>query len=75
MTEPRQQGSGRRYAARDEVDFVVIGSGPAGGSVARELSRRGFDVVLLEQGRWYQRTDFTHEQPTTGAFVPSTSTR
>jgi choline dehydrogenase-like flavoprotein len=62
MTEPRQQGSGRRYAARDEVDFVVIGSGPAGGSVARELSRRGFDVLLLEQGRWYQRSDFTHDE-------------
>ena len=32
------------------VDFVVVGSGAAGGVIAKELSTRGHTVVLLEQG-------------------------
>lgn len=60
-----QQPAMRRYAPREEVDFVVIGSGPGGGSVARELSRRGFSVLVLEQGKWYQRGDFDHDELST----------
>jgi choline dehydrogenase-like flavoprotein len=58
----QQQEPGRRFATSDEVDFVVIGSGPAGGSVARELTRLGHDVVLLEQGKWYQPNEFHHDE-------------
>ena len=36
------------FRNRDAVDFVIIGSGPAGGSVAKELATAGFDVVVLE---------------------------
>lgn len=32
------------------ADIVVIGSGPGGAAASRELSRRGFDVVVLEEG-------------------------
>jgi choline dehydrogenase-like flavoprotein len=56
------QAAGRRFSPRDAVDFVVIGSGPAGGSVARELTRLGLNVVLLEQGPWYTRADFHHDE-------------
>src|SRR5882672_8537724 len=34
----------------DTVDFVIVGSGAAGGVMARELSQRGLTVVVLEQG-------------------------
>ncbi|MGD9216167.1 MAG: FAD-dependent oxidoreductase, partial [Desulfobacteraceae bacterium] len=32
-------------------DAVIIGSGPGGGTVARELSRQGKKVLLLERGK------------------------
>ena len=56
----------KTYPTDTPVDFVVIGSGPAGGSVARELTRKGFDVVLLEQGRKVGPEDMEHDE--LGAF-------
>src|ERR1700686_4491672 len=40
------------YPTSTEVDFVVIGSGAAGGIMAKQLSTAGFSVVVLEQGGW-----------------------
>lgn len=34
----------------DSVDAIVVGTGPGGASVARELARAGVRVLLLEQG-------------------------
>ena len=56
----------KTYPTDTAVDFVVIGSGPAGGSVARELTRKGFDVVVLEQGRMVGPDDMDHDE--LGAF-------
>ncbi len=39
-----------KYKPTTEVDFVIIGSGAAGGIMAKELTTAGFSVVLLEQG-------------------------
>ena len=50
------------YPTRTEVDFVVVGSGAAGGIVAKELSTAGFSVVLLEQGPHLQAADFRHDE-------------
>src|SRR6478672_1504697 len=57
-----QQPAMRTYAPSDEVDFVIIGSCAAGGVMARELSRNGFSVVVLEQGPWLTERDFSHDQ-------------
>jgi len=51
-----------KYKTTDEVDFVVIGSGAAGGIVAKELSENGFRVVVLEQGPYLTEKDFIHDE-------------
>jgi choline dehydrogenase-like flavoprotein len=39
-------------------DAVVIGSGAGGGVVAAELSAAGKDVIVLEEGGYYNEADF-----------------
>ena len=41
-----------------EADVVVIGSGAGGGAAAYELASRGLAVVIIEEGEYYNRTDF-----------------
>ena len=50
------------FDTRKPVDFVVIGSGAAGGVLAKELSTQGFDVVVLEQGPYRRAGDFVHDE-------------
>jgi choline dehydrogenase-like flavoprotein len=40
------------------TDVVVIGSGPAGSAAAREASRLGAQVVVIEEGRWFAPSEF-----------------
>jgi len=42
-----------------DADVLVIGSGAGGATVAAELAEAGFDVVVLEEGSYYQTRDFT----------------
>lgn len=42
-----------------EADVVVIGSGAGGAAAAYELACRGLAVVILEEGHYYDRRDFT----------------
>ena len=51
-----------KYKTTDEVDFIVIGSGAAGGIIAKELSENGFRVVVLEQGPYLTEKDFIHDE-------------
>jgi choline dehydrogenase-like flavoprotein len=46
---------------RDSCDVCVIGSGPGGAVVAKELAEAGHDVVLLEEGPPFGKRDFTLE--------------
>ena len=50
------------FPTREEVDFVIVGSGAAGGIMARELSTAGFSAVVLEQGPYLQPGDFRHDE-------------
>lgn len=50
------------YPTREPVDFVIIGSGAAGGIVARELSSAGLKIVVLEQGPHLKAADFKHDE-------------
>ena len=50
------------FDTRKAVDFVVVGSGAAGGVLAAGLAEAGFDVVVLEQGPYRTPGDFTHDE-------------
>jgi len=54
--------SGATFRPSDPVDFLVIGTGAAGGVMAKELSTAGFRVVALEQGPYLGVKDYTHDE-------------
>ncbi len=47
----------------EEMDFkahaVVIGTGAGGAAVAYQLARKGLAVAMIEEGRYFQRGDFS----------------
>ena len=49
----------KKFDPATEVDFVIIGSGAAGGVMAKQLAQAGFSVVVMEQGAWGA---YGHEQ-------------
>jgi choline dehydrogenase-like flavoprotein len=51
-----------RYRPETEVDFVIVGSGGAGGILAKELSVAGHSVVVLEQGPWLEQERTRHDE-------------
>jgi choline dehydrogenase-like flavoprotein len=51
-----------RYRPQTEVDFVIVGSGGAGGILAKELSVAGHSVVVLEQGPWLEQEHTRHDE-------------
>jgi choline dehydrogenase-like flavoprotein len=51
-----------RYPEGQQVDFVIVGSGAAGGVLAKELSTNGFSVVVLEQGPYIRPFQFRHDE-------------
>jgi len=59
-------GSGTMSAVRfqqsQEVDFVIVGSGAAGGVIAKQLAVAGFSVVVLEQGPRIEAHEFRHDE-------------
>jgi choline dehydrogenase-like flavoprotein len=64
MKKSATQAQGVRYAPSDEVDFAIVGSGVGGATMARELSRNGYRVVLFEQGAYLHESDFKHDEVT-----------
>ncbi len=41
-----------------ECDAVIVGTGAGGGPVAKELAERGLAVIVLEEGKYFARSDF-----------------
>ena len=54
--------TGVRFKQNDTVDFLIVGSGAAGGVMAKELSTAGFSVLVLEQGPRLEAQDFEHDE-------------
>ncbi|EYF00826.1 putative OXIDOREDUCTASE GMC-TYPE [Chondromyces apiculatus DSM 436] len=50
-----------RGEVRAECEVLVIGSGPSGAVVAKELAEAGRDVILLEEGPPFGKKDFRQE--------------
>ncbi len=51
-----------RFKPSDEVDFLIIGAGAAGGVIAKELSTAGFRVLVLEAGPRLDPAGFKHDE-------------
>jgi choline dehydrogenase-like flavoprotein len=43
----------RRYEERDPVDMLIVGAGAGGATLAQRLARRGWRVVVLEAGPFW----------------------
>src|SRR5262245_65568480 len=59
---PPQSRESARFRPSDVVDFVIVGSGAAGGIIAKELSTAGHTVVVLEQGPRLSERQFDHDE-------------
>jgi choline dehydrogenase-like flavoprotein len=51
-----------RFRPIDTVDFAIVGSGAAGGIIAKELATAGYSVVVLEQGHRLAEAQFDHDE-------------
>jgi choline dehydrogenase-like flavoprotein len=53
----------RRYRNDEDVDFVIVGVGAAGGVLTQRLARAGFSVVALEAGPfWDTERDWVSDE-------------
>ncbi|MBY8829681.1 GMC family oxidoreductase [Hephaestia mangrovi] len=57
----------RQYPEIDEVDFVIVGTGAGGGTLACKLAEAGFSVVAMDAGPYWRpledfASDETHQQ-------------
>jgi choline dehydrogenase-like flavoprotein len=44
----------REYPQNEEADFVIVGTGAGGGTLACRLAEKGFKVVALDAGAWWR---------------------
>ncbi|KAA0911064.1 GMC family oxidoreductase [Pusillimonas sp. ANT_WB101] len=56
----------RQYCEDDAVDFVIVGTGAGGGTLACKLAEYGFSVVAMDAGAWWRpleefASDETHQ--------------
>ncbi|AEA64449.1 Glucose-methanol-choline (GMC) oxidoreductase:NAD binding site [Burkholderia gladioli] len=56
----------REYRDEEPVDFVIVGTGAGGGTLAAKLAEYGYSVVALDAGAWWRpledfASDETHQ--------------
>ena len=56
----------REFRDDEQVDFVIVGTGAGGGTLACKLAEAGFSVVALDAGAWWRpleefASDETHQ--------------
>ena len=44
----------REYPETEPVDFVIVGTGAAGGTLTGRLAELGFSVVAFDAGPWFR---------------------
>lgn len=54
--------STKGHGMEEKADICVIGSGAGGAVAAKELSERGYKVILLEEGGYYTSKDFNQRE-------------
>jgi choline dehydrogenase-like flavoprotein len=53
----------REHRDDDEVDFVIVGTGAGGGTLACKLAEYGFSVVALDAGPYFRpMEDFASDE-------------
>lgn len=50
LNDQLQRRAGSIVASESTIDYLIVGSGPAGSVLAYELSRAGFKTVLVDRG-------------------------
>ena len=48
--------------AQKKYDVCIIGSGAGAGPIAYELSKNGYNVIVLEKGPWFKTKDFSKDE-------------
>ncbi|HEY8229062.1 MAG TPA: GMC family oxidoreductase [Rhodanobacteraceae bacterium] len=56
----------RQFGEDEEVDFVIVGTGAGGGTLACRLAEAGFSVIAFDAGAWWRpleefASDETHQ--------------
>ena len=44
----------RMHRDDEEVDFVIVGTGAGGGTLACKLAEAGFSIIGLDAGPWFR---------------------
>ncbi|MGH8163392.1 MAG: hypothetical protein ACREP1_03555, partial [Rhodanobacteraceae bacterium] len=56
----------RQFDENEEVDFLIVGTGAGGGTLACKLAEAGFSVIGMDAGAWWRpleefASDETHQ--------------
>ena len=60
-TADAPRSASRRRPDAVEADYLIVGSGAAGATAAVVLGEQARDTVVLEEGGWYRKGDFTED--------------